>query len=107
MQENIHKQISGLYFDDGRKNKTRAQLKKVKKYYGRCISEENIALICVPGSRHFGFLTLSGGDAENIQRSIVKFMSHNNIDTPDLVAIGCDGTNVNTGARRCCTFTEN
>jgi len=97
LQDNIQKEISGLYFD-GRKDKTRVQLKKGTKYYARTISEEHITLVCEPGSQYLGHVTPSGGDAKNIQKSIVKFLSKNDIDTRQLVAIGCDGTNVNTGA---------
>jgi hypothetical protein len=39
----------------------------------------------------------SAGSASQIKSSIVEFIVGNNINVNKLVAIGCDGTNVNTG----------
>ena len=46
---NFSSKICGLYFDD-RKDKTRSQVKKGTKYYGKVISEEHVVLVKEPNS---------------------------------------------------------
>ena len=53
-----------------------------------------------PNSEYLGHITPSSGRAESIATGIWNFLNDNKIQTEDLVAIGCDGTNVNTGAHR-------
>ena len=42
-------------------------------------------------------MTPNCGTAKEIKASITTFLSLNNIATDQIVAVGCDGTNVNTG----------
>jgi desulfoferrodoxin (superoxide reductase-like protein) len=90
------KHVSGLYFD-GRKDKTRVQVKKGKKSYPHILTEEHITLVSEPTSQYLGHITPASGTAKNIQSAIVSFLLANEIDTDKLTVIGCDGTNVNTG----------
>lgn len=53
-----------------------------------------------PGDRYLGHITVDNGTAETIKRTIVKFMDDNFIETDRLLAVGCDGTAVNTGIHR-------
>jgi len=96
LQCNSVKQLSGLYFD-GRKDRTRVQMKNGKKSYLKIISQEHITLVLEPNSQYLGHVTPESGSAKNIHTSINKFLLDNETATKDLVAIGCDGTNVNTG----------
>ena len=42
-------------------------------------------------------MTPDGSTARHIKNSIACFITNSNIDVKHFVAIGCDGTNVNTG----------
>jgi hypothetical protein len=85
-----------LYFD-GRKDKTKKQVAKGKKYHPTTVTEEHIVLVSEPGDEYMGHVTPSTGKSMDLKNSIVEFLSQNDINTEQLVAIGCDGTNVNTG----------
>jgi hypothetical protein len=87
----------GLYFD-GRKDRTRVIQKKGAKYYARVINEEHVSLVHEPESQYLGHIAPSSGHASSIVTGILHFLRTNEIDTDGLMAIGCDGTNVNTGA---------
>ncbi|GLV46148.1 hypothetical protein CBL_02864 [Carabus blaptoides fortunei] len=65
------------------------------KYYRKTVTEEHIVLVSEPGSKYFGPLTVPSGTAENIEQSLFSFCKK--IDSLDLVAVGCNGTAVNTG----------
>jgi len=82
---------------DGRKDKTLINIKEGTKYYRRTITEEHVSLIEEPESRYLGHISPSTGSAIEIKRSIMNYLSVNNISVDKLVAMGCDGTNVNTG----------
>jgi hypothetical protein len=92
------KPVTGLYFD-GRKDKTRVQIKKGKKSYPHVLTEEHVALVSEPTSQYLGHITPLSGTSKSIQSSIVSFLQTNKINTDKLTVIGCDGTNVNTGAQ--------
>ena len=79
--------ISGLYFD-GRKDRT------LKLVGGRqtVLSEEHISILSEPGSRYVDHATPSSGSAKSIAESILD-----TVDCTNLVCIGSDSTNVNTG----------
>lgn len=89
--------LRGLYFD-GRKDRTLTQVKTGRKYYRKTISEEHIVIVQEPNSLYAGHITPTGGDSKSIKQGIIDFLDKNNIDTDALIVIGCDGTNVNTGA---------
>ena len=65
----------------------------------RLIKEEHISIIQEPGSHYLGHLTTQLGTARNISSSIMDFLQVNDIDYSQLIAIGCDGTAVNTGPK--------
>jgi hypothetical protein len=93
------KHVCGLYFD-GRKDKTMMNIQEGGKYYRRTVTEEHYSLIQEPGSSYLGHVTPNSGTAKEIKTSITAFLSLNiinNIAADELVAVGCDGTNVNTG----------
>lgn len=89
--------VSALYFD-GRKDKTLVRHKEGSKYYRKTIVEEHISLISEPGSTYMGHLTPSSGKSVSIQKCITEFLQkyYNNYRST-IMAIGCDGTAVNTG----------
>jgi hypothetical protein len=91
------KSVKGLYFD-GRKDKTRKQERKGKKYYSRFITEEHLCLVGEPDAHYLGHISPSTGEAKSVSTGIISFLEENSIDVNELVAVGCDGTNVNTGA---------
>ena len=84
---------------DGRKDKTLVNIKQGSKYHHRIISEEHITLVLEPEStcRYLGHTSPRNGSAKEIQRGIMNYLSVINVSVDKLVAIGCDGTNVNVG----------
>lgn len=84
-----------IYFD-GRKDKTLVQTKEGDTFHRKTITEEHIALISEPGSKYFGHFEVSSGTAKNITTNVLQFLQKQ-MNLSDLVAIGCDGTAVNTG----------
>lgn len=93
-----HKAITGIYFD-GRKDLTLTQEMKGGKYYRKKIMEEHIALVHEPGAEYMGHYSVTCGSAEGISKGFFQYAEENDIDLKDLVAIGCDGTVVNTGEK--------
>lgn len=75
-------------------------MKKGTKYYRRTVTEEHISLIDEPGSTYLGHTSPSDGSAVALQRSMMDCLSLNNISVDKLVAVACDGTNVNTGQHK-------
>ncbi|KAL4718111.1 hypothetical protein ACJJTC_005692 [Scirpophaga incertulas] len=90
------KDISALYFD-GRKDKTLKIIKKGNRNYRKVMIEEHTALVQEPGSTYLGYVVPHIGSAKGIAFSITNFLKQLNISHDGLMAIGCDGTNVNTG----------
>jgi len=56
-------------------------------------------LVQEPGSSYLGHVTPATGSALSIQNSIMNFIEENNINVENLMAIGYDGTAVNTGKK--------
>ena len=79
--------ISGLYFD-GRKDQTL----KLEGNRQTVVSEEHISILSEPGSGYVDHVTPSSGSAKSIADSLLD-----SIDCTNLVCIGSDSTNVNTG----------
>lgn len=88
--------VPALYFD-GRKDQTSTISEKDGKRYRRRILEEHISLIKEPDSKFLGYITPASGAAKCIEKEIFNFFINKNISMDGLVAIGCDGTNVNVG----------
>ncbi|CAH1968197.1 unnamed protein product [Acanthoscelides obtectus] len=89
-------ELNALYFD-GRKDKTLKIVKKNGKCYRTLTVEEHISLIQEPGSIYLGYVVPNVGTAKGIEISIAEFLTREQILLHELIAIGCDGTNVNTG----------
>jgi hypothetical protein len=94
---NTGKSIVSIYFD-GRKDRTTVQEQKDSKYYRKTVVEEHITLVAEPDQVYLGHFATDSGTAKNICKGICEFLESNNIDDENLVAVGCDGTAVNTGA---------
>ena len=90
------KKVRGIFFD-GRKYATIENIKEGSKFYRRSITQEHISLIEEPESKYLGHISPSGSSAKLMKDSIVNFIATKNIDTQMFVAVGCDGTAVNTG----------
>ena len=90
------KSLEGIYFD-GRKDSTIVQEKIESKYYRKKITEEHISLVVEPGSEYLGHTTPKSGKSSDVSESIVDHLVQNNLTYDETVALGCDGTAVNTG----------
>lgn len=56
-------------------------------------------MISEPNSQYVGHVTPETGTAANILKAITDFLSSKELPETDILAVGCDGTNVNTGAK--------
>lgn len=88
--------LRGLYFD-GRKDRTLIVKKIDGINYKKFEQEEHVSLISEPGGRYIGHVTPQTGSAQDIKNSIIEYLHEEQINIHDLVAIGVDGTAVNTG----------
>jgi hypothetical protein len=86
----------GLFFD-GKKDKKKTIVKNNGKAYIKKIVEDHYVLVEEPNSEYFGHITVSNGKAATIATEILSKLEKENIDKTLIDAIGCDGTNVNTG----------
>jgi len=66
LQVSSVKHVSGLYFD-GRKDKTRVQVKKGKKSYPHILTEEHVTLVSEPNSQYLEHITPASGTSKHIQ----------------------------------------
>lgn len=88
--------VLGIYFD-GRKDKTITQEMVDGTSHRRVIVEEHVSLVLEPGSNYIGHITPDSGHSKSIQTAIITYLQKNNFDVNDLLAVGCDGTAINTG----------
>lgn len=88
----------GLYFD-GKKDLTCVMEKRGNKMYSTRVKEEHIVILTEPGSTYIGHVTPTTGKAVDIAESITSYLSSSSVDHEKVIAIGCDGTAVNTGAK--------
>ena len=88
--------LRSLYFD-GRKDRTLIQEEVGGKLHRRSIVEEHIVLLQEPDSQYLGHIAPVRGSAECIKQGILAFFAERSVSMECLVAIGCDGTAVNTG----------
>ena len=63
------------------------------------VQEEHYVLIKEPNSHYLGHVVPSSGSAKDISSAIMAFLSKMNYKEEDLVAVGCDGTVINTGRK--------
>lgn len=90
--------LNALYFD-GRKDQTLIIEKKNGVCHRKCVQEEHISMIAEPGSKYVGHTTPKSGKANDVKEAIITYLNNTNIQTDNLVAIGGDGTAVNTGPK--------
>lgn len=57
-----------------------------------------MVLVKEPGSRYVGHVTPESGSSANILKAILEFFEKEDVDLGDLLAVGSDGTAVNTGS---------
>lgn len=88
--------LQAIYFD-GRKDKTRKTITKNGVPHPIIVTEEHVVLVKEPDSEYLGHITPPTGTALDITNSIIEFLDSNNFTKEELLAVGCDGTNVNTG----------
>lgn len=90
--KNLDTTIKGLFFD-GRKDKSIRMVNGVKKR----ISESHYTLLQAPGYKYLGHTEPDSGNALDILKSFNEFFERKGISLSELLIIGGDGTNVNTG----------
>ena len=71
--------------------------KNGNKMQHRTRKEEYISLVQEPGGNYLGHLTPPRPTKSEIANGIFCYLENNNFDYVKLVAIGCDGTVINTG----------
>lgn len=65
----------------------------------RVVTEEHITLLREPGSKYIGHITPDACDAKTIATNLHSYLQVKPLDIKQIVAVGCDGTAVNTGVR--------
>ncbi|GBO38224.1 hypothetical protein AVEN_155124-1 [Araneus ventricosus] len=88
--------LKGLYFD-GCKDSTLIEERVDTKRYTRKAKKEGLCLIEELGSRYITHLSPSFGTAKQISVTIIGYFEGITRYLSQLLAIGCDGTSVNTG----------
>ncbi|GBM47205.1 hypothetical protein AVEN_271266-1 [Araneus ventricosus] len=88
--------LKGLYFD-GRKDSTLIEERVDTKRYTGKAKEERLCLIEELGSRYITHLSPSFGTAKQISATVIGYFEGITRDLSQLLAIGYDGTSVNTG----------
>ena len=96
LQNEIKPKFSGLYFD-GRRDDTKTSIEIDGKHYPRTQKEEHYVLISEPDNHYLGHVAPRNGTSEAITSSIMTYFSNNDFDSDNIIAVGCDNTNVNTG----------
>jgi hypothetical protein len=95
-QYSLSENIEAIFFD-GRKDVTKVNIAKDGKFYGGTVVEEHITVLSEPDSFYFRHFTPKTGTATDIANGLIEFLKKKEIATENIKAIGCDGTNVNTG----------
>ncbi|GBN43745.1 hypothetical protein AVEN_58266-1 [Araneus ventricosus] len=88
--------LKGLYFDS-RKDSTLIEERIDTKRYTRKAKKERLCFIEELGSRYITHLSPSFGAAKQISATIIGYFKGITRYLSQLLAIGCDGTSVNTG----------
>lgn len=91
-------QITSVYFD-GKRDSTLIDEKRRNRIYREKIAEEHISVISKPDSKYVRHFTPGSGTARSIYSGILQLFTKQSLPLQPLVAIGCDGTNVNTGTK--------
>ncbi|GBM85376.1 hypothetical protein AVEN_205395-1 [Araneus ventricosus] len=88
--------LKGLYFD-GRKDSTLIEERVDTKRYTRKAKKERLCFIEELCSRYITHLSPSFGTSKQISATIIGYFEGITRYLSQLLAIGCDGTSVNTG----------
>ena len=83
-------------FFDGRIDKALKKINKGYKSSKNLVSEEHICMLRDPGSSHVGHVSPKNGSSKHISEEILELLTSDS-NSSYLRAIGCNGTNVNTG----------
>ena len=67
------------------------------RFHRRCVTEEHLSLISEPGSAYFWSYYTQRLFSACYRSSIIEYLTENHISAEKLLAVGCDGTNENTG----------
>ena len=87
-----------IYFD-GRKDKTLFNETVRNKGYKKIVTEEHITVLSEPNSKYLGHFAPTSGTACSITSGLKTFVLNQGMSLDKLIAVGCDGTSVNTGKR--------
>lgn len=82
---------------DGHKDNTLVQVKVRNNFRNILRKELHVSVLQEPGSIYSGLVTPGIDMGSSIKDKTVEHLNKKEIATNDLVAIGCDGINVNTG----------
>lgn len=92
MEEISCEGIEAIFFD-GRKDETFEIINGARK----SVQREHISFVQEPGSFYVGHKTLPSGHSCEILKAINEIITEKSININDIKALGCDGTNANTG----------
>ena len=95
-EQGLLSQITSIYFD-GKRDITLCDQKSGIKTYRKKITEEHISVISEPDSQYVGHFTPRSGSVQSISQGILDLGWSQSLNYDSGVAIGSDGTNVNTG----------
>jgi len=62
--------------------------------------EEHITILEEPNSKYIGHCTIDCGKSSVIAEALIDFLESNYLKPKEMIAVGSDGTNVNTGWKR-------
>ena len=87
--------IRSIYFD-GRKEDTLVQVQKWSIKCTSTIKQEHYVILEEPNSKYLGHVSPQSGSPQDIYDSILELLESK---LCDILAIGCDGTPINTGLK--------
>ncbi|ESN99374.1 hypothetical protein HELRODRAFT_162916 [Helobdella robusta] len=93
-----NKIITVIYFD-GRKDNTFVMTTTNNTAHRKTITEEHISLLSEPDSEYIGHFSIDSVKSNTIEKSTVDVLEMKFEFCSSLVAMGCDGTAVNTGPK--------
>lgn len=89
------KPVTGFYFD-GKKDATLTRVQKGDRFYTKTVIEDHYVMLEEPGSTFLGHEVPFSGHGISIGVKLFRFLKNKGWDG-DLVVVGADGCNVNTG----------
>lgn len=97
LQEGKRLVLKSVYFD-GRKDRTLKMEKIDGRVHKRSVVEEHLVLIEEPLSKYIGHVVPDSSTAKKCAECILHYLV-DKFDLSELMALGCDGTPTNTGAK--------